>query len=138
MSQVSLALHKSKMLIPRYRGRSDRSGHSTFRLCAKSLDAAQKPILQKVVAVSKERSKTETAQVNEALCKVLAHNICCLIQSMYELNIKPDFWEAPNSYRKARAEPCATSEGFRLTIYSENVDVSAEKLKTGASFCSSS
>jgi len=40
------------------------------------------------------RSKTETAQINEALCKVLAHNICCLIQSMYELNIKPEFWEA--------------------------------------------
>jgi transposase len=40
------------------------------------------------------RSKTKTAQINEALCKVLAHNICCLIQSMYELNIKPEFWEA--------------------------------------------
>jgi transposase len=40
------------------------------------------------------RSKTKTAQVNEALCKVLAHNICCLIQSMYELNIKPEFWRA--------------------------------------------
>lgn len=40
------------------------------------------------------RSKTETAQVNEALCKILAHNICCLIQSMYELNIKPEFWQA--------------------------------------------
>jgi transposase len=40
------------------------------------------------------RSKTKTAQVNEALCKVLAHNICCLIQSMYELNIKPEFWAA--------------------------------------------
>ena len=31
------------------------------------------------------RSKTRTAQVNEALCKVLCHNICCLIQSMFEL-----------------------------------------------------
>jgi transposase len=40
------------------------------------------------------RSKTETAQINEALCKILAHNICCLIQSMYELNIKPEFWAA--------------------------------------------
>ncbi|MDQ2975899.1 MAG: transposase [Acidobacteriota bacterium] len=40
------------------------------------------------------RSKTKTAQVNEALCKVLAHNICCLIQSMFELNIKPEFWAA--------------------------------------------
>jgi hypothetical protein len=38
------------------------------------------------------RSKTKTAQVNEALCKVLCHNICCIIQSMYELNIKPEFW----------------------------------------------
>src|SRR6266404_7300932 len=39
------------------------------------------------------RSKTKTAQVNEALCKVLCHNLCCLIQSMYELDIKPDFWQ---------------------------------------------
>lgn len=38
------------------------------------------------------RSKTKTAQINEALCKVLAHNICCLIQSMYELDVKPEFW----------------------------------------------
>src|SRR6266436_6948472 len=38
------------------------------------------------------RSKTETAQVNEALCKILCHNICCLIQSIYELEIKPEFW----------------------------------------------
>jgi len=38
------------------------------------------------------RSKTKTAQVNEALCKILAHNICCLIQSMFELEIKPEFW----------------------------------------------
>src|SRR5207248_10464421 len=31
------------------------------------------------------RSKTVRAQINEALCKVLCHNICCLIQAMYEL-----------------------------------------------------
>jgi hypothetical protein len=37
------------------------------------------------------RSKTKTAQINEALCKVLAHNLCCLIQSMYELGIEVDF-----------------------------------------------
>jgi len=41
------------------------------------------------------RSKTKTAQVNEALCKILCHNLCCLIQSMYELEIKPDFWQEP-------------------------------------------
>jgi hypothetical protein len=38
------------------------------------------------------RSKTKTAQVNESLCKVLCHNICCIIQSNYELDIKPEFW----------------------------------------------
>jgi len=38
------------------------------------------------------RSKTQTAQINEAFCKVLCHNLCCLIQSMYELEIKPEFW----------------------------------------------
>lgn len=38
------------------------------------------------------RSKTFQAQVNEALCKVLCHNLCCVIQSMYELGITPTFW----------------------------------------------
>ncbi|MFN2453457.1 MAG: transposase [Pyrinomonadaceae bacterium] len=38
------------------------------------------------------RSKTERAQINEALCKVLCHNICCLIQSMFELGLKPKFY----------------------------------------------
>src|SRR3954453_3589017 len=38
------------------------------------------------------RSKTDTAMVNEALCKVLCHNICCLIQSMFELGIEATFW----------------------------------------------
>jgi transposase len=35
------------------------------------------------------RSKGPIAQVNEVLCKVLGHNLCCLIQSMYELGIQP-------------------------------------------------
>jgi len=38
------------------------------------------------------RSKTWTAQTNEVLCKILCHNLCCLIQSMFELDIKPEFW----------------------------------------------
>ncbi|HEX8176634.1 MAG TPA: transposase [Pyrinomonadaceae bacterium] len=37
------------------------------------------------------RSKTHTAQVNEVLCKVLCHNLCCVVQSMYELGVEPDF-----------------------------------------------
>jgi transposase len=38
------------------------------------------------------RSKTPVAQVNEVLCKVLCHNICVLIQSIYELGLEPEFW----------------------------------------------
>jgi transposase len=38
------------------------------------------------------RSKTRTAQYNEALCKILCHNICVIIQSIYELGIEPTFW----------------------------------------------
>jgi len=38
------------------------------------------------------RSKTTAAQVNEALCKVLAHTFVALIQSIYELGIEPTFW----------------------------------------------
>jgi hypothetical protein len=37
------------------------------------------------------RSKTDVAAKNEVLCKVLAHNICCLISAMYELGIEPTF-----------------------------------------------
>lgn len=40
----------------------------------------------------KLRSKTKVAQTNEVLCKILAHNLCCLIQSIYELGIEPSFW----------------------------------------------
>jgi transposase len=40
----------------------------------------------------KVRSKTPTAQMNEVLCKALCHNISCLIQSMFELNVRPEFW----------------------------------------------
>ncbi|MBI4162576.1 MAG: transposase [Candidatus Aenigmarchaeota archaeon] len=37
------------------------------------------------------RSKTWTAQVNEVLLKILCHNICVVIQEMYELGIEPNF-----------------------------------------------
>jgi transposase len=40
------------------------------------------------------RSKTESAQINEALCKVLCHNIVVLISAMHELNLKPKFYAA--------------------------------------------
>ena len=38
------------------------------------------------------RSKTETAQINEVLLKVLCHNICVVIKEMFELGIEPKFF----------------------------------------------
>ncbi len=37
------------------------------------------------------RSKTDVAMKNEVLCKLLAHNLCCLIAAWYELGIEPLF-----------------------------------------------
>lgn len=37
------------------------------------------------------RSKSLTAQINEALCKVLCHNLCVLIQAIHELGIEASF-----------------------------------------------
>ncbi len=39
------------------------------------------------------RSRTQVAQFNELLCKVLCHNICVTIQAYYELGIEPTFWD---------------------------------------------
>lgn len=43
------------------------------------------------------RSRNLVAQTNEVLCKLLCHNLSCLAQAIYELNIKPmfDFIVAP-------------------------------------------
>jgi len=37
------------------------------------------------------RSKSDTGQVNEALCKVLCHNICVLIHAIHALGVEPNF-----------------------------------------------
>lgn len=42
----------------------------------------------------KLRSKSAVGQINEALCKVLCHNLCVVIQSVHELGIAPTFWPA--------------------------------------------
>lgn len=39
------------------------------------------------------KSKSDPAMVNEALAKVLCHNIVCLISSIFELGINPVFWQ---------------------------------------------
>jgi transposase len=49
------------------------------------------------------RSKTDTAMTNELLCKVLCHNICVVIQSIYELGIEPTFWAESSFAQKLAA-----------------------------------
>ena len=36
-------------------------------------------------------SRSDIGQRNEALCKVLAHNVCCVIGAIHELGIEPSF-----------------------------------------------
>lgn len=38
------------------------------------------------------RSKTRTAQVNELILKVVCHNLCVIVQSVFEFGIEPEFW----------------------------------------------
>ena len=39
------------------------------------------------------KSKTEKAQINELLCKVLCHTLCCVVGAIYELGIEPEFYK---------------------------------------------
>ncbi|QEL15795.1 transposase [Limnoglobus roseus] len=39
------------------------------------------------------RSKTDTALVNETLCKILCHNLVVLIHEQHELGIEAEFWK---------------------------------------------
>jgi transposase len=43
-------------------------------------------------------ARSDTGMINEALCKVLCHNLCCVISAMYELRIEADFAAAPNGF----------------------------------------
>ncbi len=48
--------------------------------------------VQREVIVSwGEQTQTSHRDGHEALCKVLCHNLCVVIQSLYELNITPEF-----------------------------------------------
>jgi transposase len=49
------------------------------------------------------RSKSATGQVNEVLCKILCHNVCCLIQSIYELALSlPSGLNSPCLFRRSQ------------------------------------
>jgi transposase len=47
------------------------------------------------------RSRTPAAMVNEVLCKIVCHNICCLIQESHELGIDTAFWAGSRNAQQA-------------------------------------
>ena len=49
------------------------------------------------------RSKTKTAQVNEALAKVLCHSLVVLIHEISALGIEPVFWAEKTAAQELRA-----------------------------------
>ena len=56
------------------------------------------------------RAKTPESQVNEALVKVLAHNIVVLISSIFELGIEPVFNEAVTTFATESASVAKVME----------------------------
>jgi hypothetical protein len=48
--------------------------------------------------------------VNEVLAKVLAHNLCCLIQEQCELGIAPVFWKKRKELPAIEAAPASPEE----------------------------
>jgi transposase len=53
------------------------------------------------------RSRTDTAMMNEALAKIVCHNLCCVIQEWYELGIDPTDWGLPARNEGESSEPAA-------------------------------
>lgn len=47
------------------------------------------------------RCRTDTSMANDVYCKIICHNICCLIRSMYELNIMAEFFPEPGKEEAA-------------------------------------
>ena len=49
-------------------------------------------------------SKNPTAMVNEVLCKIIGHNLTCLIQEQESLGIVPVFWKDEDECRTAMSQ----------------------------------
>ncbi len=66
------------------------------------------------------KSKTDTAMVNEVLCKILCHNLTCLIQEQETLGIAPILWDDATAniddYRSAFADEQRATKSSRCTV----------------------
>ena len=50
------------------------------------------------------RSKVDTAMKNEALCKFVCHNLCCVIMAQCESGIGADFWAEAAGEKKGQGQ----------------------------------
>jgi hypothetical protein len=53
------------------------------------------------------RSRTDTSMMNEALAKIVCHNLCCVIQEWYEIGIDPTDFGMPARKKDEPSEPVA-------------------------------
>jgi len=60
------------------------------------------------------RSKTDVAMRNETLSKILAHNLCVLIQEQHELGIDPVFWQDEQQQAIAAAATAPENDCYEL------------------------
>ena len=64
------------------------------------MEARQQRGLELATTANIVRSKTDVAMKNEVLCKIICHNICCLIQESHELGIDTTFWADSSNAQK--------------------------------------
>jgi hypothetical protein len=72
------------------------------------------------------RSKAPVAMKNEVLCKILAHNICCLIMSQCELGIDVQFWG--DQPAEAEADPVEIKEVVDVVPIAEPVNAVRDEM----------
>jgi hypothetical protein len=59
--------------------------------------------------------------VNEVLCKLLCHNVCCLIQEQCELGIEPVFWPDEEEEKPAATPSASLVAHAQLALAAANV-----------------
>lgn len=67
-------------------------------------------------------SKSPRGQINEALSKVLCHNLCVLVQSRYEFEIDPTSWSG------AKLTPIAESGAIGRALTESEADLIAHRI----------
>lgn len=63
------------------------------------------------------RSKNNVAMANEVYCKLIAHNLCCLIMEQETLGVVPELWKGEASGADPAILPICNAIGQRATQF---------------------